>query len=369
MLPVDSRWPPASLRRMPLGYIPGASHRELILTEEQLDVAARLALARYAVLDGASGSGKTHLAAAIATSCAAMGRTVLFLAPRLPLARWLAQTLRPLGVEVQTIDGIARRVLAARFRVPPTRQGFDDPEYFEAAMQAAEPGRFDLVVIDEWQTTSDRERGFLDRIAAGSLYLVVTDSSRDLRPLSTMPAGSPERFQLAHSHRSPGRVEPFDRAYVDEELEVLPAKQVRESVRVTSLEPLADVHRSVATAVTELRERGLADCEIGLVSCVGRTASAIVTAQVAPQATPKAFLQTAPQAMTSLAADSFAYFLGLERRAVLVVEASPALTFRRRRLHNALSRATEYVHLLLPAEDVEADPTLRDWSSRERPGA
>jgi hypothetical protein len=346
---------------MPLGFVPPEAMRELILTEEQLDVSDRLARSRYAVLDGASGSGKTHIAAAVAVSCAAMGRSVLFLAPRMPLARWLAQTLRPLGVEVQTIDAIAKRILAARHRVPPVRQGFDDPEFFEAATIAARPGQYDLVVIDEWQTTTDLERSFVDRVSEESLRLVVQDSSRDLRPLSSMHIGSPERFHLATPLRSPGRVELFDRAYVDERLEVLPSQAARESVRVTSLEPLEDVHRVVTAAMTDLRARGFSPSEIGLVSCVGRSASAVVTAQIAPQAAPRAFLQTTPQAMTSMAADSFAYFLGLERRAIVVVEASPSLTFRAKRLHCALSRATEYVHLILPKEDVEADPTLQRW--------
>jgi len=361
VLPLDSRWPPATLRRMSLGYVPAESQRELLLTEEQVDVADRLARTRFAVLDGASGSGKTHLAAAISVAAVAMGRSVLFLAPRLPLARWLAQALRPLGVEVQTIDAIAKRALAARYRVPPARQGFDDPAFFEAAILAAKPGQYDVVVIDEWQTTSDSERGLVDRIADESLFVVVQDSSRDLRPLSTMVAGSPERFELTTSLRSPERVEPFDRVYVDERLEVFPARTVKDSVRVTPVDPLDDVQRVIAEAAGELRALGFAPSEIGLVSCASRSASAVVTAQVGAQASPRAFLQTATQSMTSMAADSFAYYTGLERRALLVVEASPSLTYRRKRLHCALSRATEYVHLVLPREDVEADATLSQW--------
>lgn len=367
MLPPDCRWPPTALRRLSLGYVPSPAQRELILTEEQVDVADRLARTSYAVLDGATGSGKTHLAAAIAVSCAAMGRKVLFLVPRMPLGLWLAQALRPLGVEVQTIDAVARRALAARYQVPPTRQGFDDPEFFQAATMVIEPGRYELVVVDEWQTTSDQERGFIDRVTEESMSLVVQDSSRDLRPLSTMPLGTPERFELSTSLRSPDRIEHFDRAYVDERLEAYPARSVFESVRVTPLETLDDPQAVVVAALGDLSARGFAPSETGIVSCLGRTASPLVTAQVGAQASPRAFHQTMPQAMSALAADSFSYFLGLERRALLVVEASTALAFRRKKLHIALSRATEFVHLILPIEDIEADEVLSKWLEHPRP--
>jgi hypothetical protein len=65
--------------------------------------------------------------------------------------------------------------------------------------------------------------------------------------------------------------------------------------------------------------------------------------------------------MTGLACDSFSYWLGLERRGIVVVEAPTAIARRRTRLHIALSRACEAVHFVLPRADVESDEVLSAW--------
>jgi hypothetical protein len=283
----------------------------------------------------------------------------------MPLARWLNQTLGRLGVSVQTIDSVAKRALARREGVVLERKGFDDPEFFGAATSAIQRGEFDVVVVDEWQTTSPLERAFVDRVAEGALYLIVHDASRDLSAGALPPAGSPDRIELTTSLRSPGRVRDFDRALVDEQLEPWPAAEVKASVRLTALDREQDLARAAASAINALRSRGFAPSEIGVVSCLGRTASATVTGLVSARAAPRGFHLTTPQGMSDLAADSFAYWLGLERRAVIVVEASPAATCVRKRLHIALSRATEFAHLLLAREDVEGDPVFRKWP-RER---
>lgn len=53
-------------------------------------------------------------------------------------------------------------------------------------------------------------------------------------------------------------------------------------------------------------------------------------------------------ARSGLACDGFSYWLGLERRAMVLAEFPSTLADRRKRLHIPLSRACEEVHLLLP---------------------
>lgn len=359
-------WPPTTLRRIPLGFVPRAQNHTIQLTEEQREVASSVAAAPRALLDGPAGSGKTHIAAMIAAGYAAMGRRVLFLCTRHPLALWLRQELAPVGVTVQTISGCARDVLASRSPQPPERHSYDDPEYFLAAQEAARPDAYDVVIGDEWQTTTDTERGFVARLAERGRYLEVIDSSRDLREERRGPPAGAETFTLSSSLRSPGEIEKFDAMYAKEGLDPFPGRGGR--VTLTALGSRENLQERVQNALRALVARGFAPGEIGVVSALSRAQSALVTRAVAFPAGLRPYQLHQAPALSGLACDSFAYWLGLERRAIIVVEAPTTLPLRRTRLHNAISRATDLVHLILPKDQIEADPCLREWQRLLGPG-
>ena len=236
MLSTSPEWPPKSLLRIPLGFVPRPAERELFLTDEQIAVAERLAQTHGAILDGPPGSGKTHLAAGIASGYAKLGRRVLFATPRKPLALWLGQALLPYGVVVQTVGECARRALRARWRDPPARQGFNDPEYFSAAAEAASADRYDLTIVDEWQTTSAAEQHFARRLAGNGRLIRIQDSSRDLRGIPPAIPDQPEILTLTEPLRSPGRVGPLDLLYWREGLDPLPSPAATSSVFIKSFE-------------------------------------------------------------------------------------------------------------------------------------
>jgi hypothetical protein len=150
--------------------------------------------------------------------------------------------------------------------------------------------------------------------------------------------------------------------YRHEGLDPLPSSVAAGSVLVRPYSDPSD-HLTVALeGVSFLRKAGAALGDIGIVSSVGRSQSAVVTNLCSPAALPtRGFQLTEVPALSGLACDSFAYWLGLERRAVIVTEAPGQLAKRRARVHIALSRACESVMFVLPIHDVESDETLCAW--------
>lgn len=359
---LSPEWPPTWLHRLALGFVPRAPDHILALTEEQIAVVRQLAAAHRARLDGPSGSGKTHLVAGIAQGLAKQGRRVLVLSPRWPLAMWLRQALQPMGVVVQTIDACARAALAAKYENPPARKSFDDPEFFVAAAGAVKRGQYDLVVGDEWQTTTPHEQFFVRALVGDRSFFEVVDSSRDMRdepPTDDIP---PELLlSLSRSLRSPERVELLDRLYALEGLDPLPTLRAQASVSISAVGGADDVVEGVRGALAALGARGMNPGDVGIASALGRAQSGVTTALCAPGPYPRAFPLTNASSMTGTACDSFAYWLGLERRAIIVVEAPGDIAHRRQRLHTAVSRACEEVRFVVPQADLEADQVLSGW--------
>lgn len=229
-------WPPRTLARISLGFVPREPRQVLELTEEQIEVAHHLATAHRSLLDGATGSGKTHLAAAVAAGYAQIGQRVLFLSPRKPLAIWLQRAIHPLGVAVMTIGECAREVFQAAGRPSPMRKGFEDPEYFLAASAQVKPGRWDLVVADEWQTTTPDEQRFVLAVAGHGRFIELRDSSRELRGGRVSPPEGETRLELRRCLRSPEPVARLDYAYAHDGIEPVPPRGPAAHVFVTRIE-------------------------------------------------------------------------------------------------------------------------------------
>lgn len=361
---LSPEWPPTWLHRLALGFVPRAPDHIIALTEEQMAVVRQLATAHRARLDGPTGSGKTHLVAGIAQGLARQGRRVLVLSPRWPLAMWLREALQPIGVVVQTVDAMARAALAARYENPPVRRGFVDPKFFVAAAGAVRPGQYDLIVGDEWQTITPDEQFFVRALVGDRSFFEVVDSSRDMRGEPPADGESPELLlSLSRSMRSPERVELLDRLYVLKGLDPLPTTRAQASVSVSAVGGLDEVVEGVRGVLAALRVRGMNAGDVGIVSTLGRAQSGVATALCAPGSQPRASLLTSGSSMTGTACDGFAYWSGLERRAIIIVEAPGDLSRRRTRLHAAISRACEEVHFVMPQADIDADEVLSRWLS------
>jgi hypothetical protein len=361
MTRVPVEWPPRTIPRVPLGFVPKPQDRVLTLTEEQRYLAEQLAETQGASIEGFSGTGKTQVVAAFAKAMAAFGRRVLVLSPRKPLAVWLRQSLEPHGVEVQTIDASAKAALALKWKSPPDRHGFDDPAFFQAAIAACPGSENDLVIAEEWQTTSDDERRFILALAGRRTLVTVSDPTRDLRVVPTEVSRREEVLTLSAPLRSPSRIDWLDHLYAIEGLDPLPSHLAASSVHVSPPESPERLQEHLMDLLGGLRRRGVGFGEVGVVSGLGSLHSAVVTGLTSQGSQPRAFLLRESPSLNGLACDSFAHWLGLERPVIIIVEMSQRLALRRIKMHTALSRACEEVHVVLPQSAIDSDATLTGW--------
>ncbi len=122
------------------------------LEPDQLEVLDTFAENDRVLVQGGAGSGKTLIAAEAACRHAAGGERVLLLCFTQPLRTWLAERLSGTGVEVQTVSGLAKRIVDAADGL--TRTPDAGNEYwrrtYERAGDVCRP-EWDVVVVDEGQ--------------------------------------------------------------------------------------------------------------------------------------------------------------------------------------------------------------------------
>jgi hypothetical protein len=324
----------------------------VVLDEQQRDAAHALANQRRARLDGPPGSGKTHVAAVVATAYASAGLRVLYLCPRAPLAGWVKWNLGAFGVTVKTINGHVKDVLSRAGARHVERRAYDDADFFMAGREAARPGEYDLVVGDEWQTTNSDEQAFVRAVVGDERFVEVLDSSRDMRFLPPRELEEPVGVRLETTHRhSLCRVGANGLAG---EIASAAAGKGSDSspLRVTVFSDAENLASGLQRAIDDLQKAGFAPYEIGVVSCLSRAESRAVEL-MRQVVTPPGELFGVPGRNKGIVADSFSYWLGLERRAIVVAEAPLRLASRPARIHTAASRACEFVHVMLRRDEME----------------
>jgi hypothetical protein len=354
-------WPPRALKRLPLGFVPSAGTSTLTLTDEQRSVAAQLATSDRILVSGVSGSGKTHLAVEFAKGNAAIGKSVLYLCPRKPLADWLAMALERHQVVVQTVHRCMETCLSTKSSIALPRAHFDDRVFIDAATEAVEPGSYDLVLVDEWQTLSDGERAFVARLSSRSVFVALEDPTRALYGASRQALPDLDVLFLTEGFRARDGVARLDGLYAAEGFDPFPTPMAATKVLVSVLEDPDALEQRIREAVVALWRRGFAQGEVGIVSGLARTKSALATCLRTPAFSPRSFALTEAPSRAGLACDSFAYWLGLERRAIVLSEFPSDLGDRRKKFHVGLSRACEEAHIILSRADIESDPTLVSW--------
>lgn len=358
-------WPPRVVQRIPLGFIPRGATAYFELTDEQIDTTRSIARTDVATLEGPSGSGKTHLAAQVAIAHAQqLRRRVLFLSPRKALAMWLSQALTPHGIEVFTVTKYAQGLLD-RWNTPVARTSYVDPVFFAAACDAVRHGSVDVVIADEWQAFSDEERRFVEKVARGCWFLKVTDPTRQLREVAQSPQTLSGRlFVLSEPKRGSVGLQRLCRAYADPTLTPFPASEWQKHMGVTHVDAPEDSAAGVRAALAAVEKLGIPRPEAGIVSLLGRMQSRVVQDFTTYGAQPRAFTWDRGDldlASRNLACDTFAQWNGIERKALILVDAHSDLAYRSIKMHCAISRACEYVHLVMTVEQLEADEVLTGW--------
>lgn len=342
---LKSKWPPTAIPRLALGTPLIGESTFVQFDEEQREAARFLVTQSRVQLDGPPGSGKTHIAASLAIVCAIAGNRVLYLCPRLPLAEWMKWNLEMYGVAVKTIHGHMRDLLGRAGNATAQRQGYDDPDFFQAAREAVVRGAYDLVIGDEWQATSAQEQGFVRAVVGEANFLEVMDSSRDFRYSPPREIEPSTKVALNRTFRTAGLEQVVGcMAYGSgQESGTL---EVSDGVRVSSNCGGGDLREELQSAVDGFLQEGFLPSEIGVVSCLPRARNASVDIAMRVLR-PTGRLLRGPATSHGLVVDSGAYWLGLERKAIVVTEAPISLNHRETRLWNAVSRATKSVHVLL----------------------
>lgn len=344
-LRLRSKWPPSVLPRLALGTAPKGNPGLIQLDEEQREAAQALIAERRVQLDGPPGSGKTHIAAGLAMVFAIAGYRVLYLCPRHPLAEWMKWNIEMYGVAVKTIGGHMRDVLERAGCASLKRQGYDDPDFFQAARGAVIDGSYDLVVGDEWQATSAQEQGFVRAVAGDSSFVEVQDSSRDFRYSPPREIEAIAKVQVTGSFRLDGIHRALARGPAGLE-KWTGSTDWTEGVVASELHEGRLLRNGLQEAVDGFLRAGFRADEIGVVSCMPRSGNASIELSMQVLRPPGRLLG-GPGASLGLTVDGGAYWLGLERAAIVVTELPVSLNHRDARLWNAVTRATKAVHVLL----------------------
>lgn len=352
-LHIPAGWAPRLAPRLALGTVARSDLGFVTFSEEQVESGRITGRTPRVLIEGPAGSGKTHVAAAVAIKYAISGYRVLVLCPRAPLAWWLRQGLEMYGVCVRTIHGHMSDALARTQGRAMVRTGFDDYEFFRAAGESVLRGSFDLVIAEEWQAASTLERAFIEVVAEGGKLLAISDASRDMGGPMSRGEGFESEVTLTRQYRCPEGPPVLLDSLAGANGPSLNSVEASAAWSVSILKEGGDVSWDLLEALQRFRAAGFAPEEIGVVSCLARHESRAVEI-VRRFASPRGDVLSSRMSGQRAVADSFAYWLGLERKAVVVLEAGLGLPARAVRLRIASTRATCAVHFLLRQEEWEA---------------
>lgn len=317
--------------------------RRFALDEAQLTVLDGLAENERVLVQGGAGTGKTLLAAEAARRHAAAGKKVLFLCFTLPLAKWLQTRLTGEGVEVQTVSGLAKRVVEAADG-PARGSDLTANEYwravYERASDVVEP-RWDVVVVDEGQDLTYEAWYLVGALANGRALWAFHDAGQGFWADRSPPADLFQaRFRLTRGQRCPPGIAALAARYqgATADVSTVAAAQRDGELKLVSSPGPAEVADRVAAEVDQLLGQGLTPADIGIVSLRGQTAAGAIHHR--DRIGRHAFVHADDAAMEqSLVADTFLRWKGLERPVIIVADVDPGVASLGKRMHIALTRA------------------------------
>jgi hypothetical protein len=358
---VTSSWPPHDAPRLALGYTNDRRPRRVVFGADQLDAMSALRSCDRAVVEGASGTGKTHIAVALACEYARREVNVRYLTTRGPLVAWLRPALEPLGITVETVQSCAARILTSAGHS--VRSGTDRNLCADAA-ELFRPAAREVVIADEWQDAAPEHQALALRLAEHGIFVAFVDSGRRLQPLPAAGIQTGRQFYLSEGFRTPPR------------LADLAAEYQRNAGACRPPGPLLTVRAFVAKDPSELRERlrealafvarlGIQPDATGIVSLLPQRESAVFGDCRSWQGLGVPL--DAGEAGRQLAVDNVWRWSGLERRAIILVEAALHVELRSQRMRAAITRAVDCLQLVILEQHLEHDPILSAWFRPDGP--
>jgi hypothetical protein len=323
----------------------------LALDSTQLEALDGLLENERALVQGGAGSGKTLVAAEAARRLAAGGKKVLFLCFTVPLQKWLAQRLAGTGVDVHTVSALAKRIADASGKAPagPTIDGVEawGELYGIAADHCSRD--WDVVIVDEAQDLQWQAWVLVSTLAKGRRLFAFHDPGQAFWPDRTPPR---EEFQAFYPLPRQLRGPPGIRALSDRILgksfdeAALAAARADGTIGLVTAPSPSSVPDRVGAEVDRLLSAGVELSQIGIVSLRGQLAEGAI--HTLPRVGRHAIVHADDPAMeTSLVADTFLRWKGLERPAIIVADLPEGdLTQLSTRLNIAVTRSMAFVRFV-----------------------
>lgn len=328
----------------------GLGERRFALDPDQLEVLDTFVENDRVLVQGGAGSGKTLLAAEVARRHAAAGQRVLLLCFTQPLRTWLAERLSGTGVEVQTVSGLAKRIVDAADGL--TRTPDAGNEYwrrtYERAGDVCRP-EWDAVVVDEGQDLTFEAWCLVGGLARGRRLWAFHDPGQGFWEDRSPPADLFQtRCRLKGGRRCPPGIEALAQKYLGRACDeaAIAAARREGTLRVVPCPDAAEAARGVGDEIDRLLSQGVALPDIGVVSLRGQTAEGAVHHQATLGR--HSFVHAEdPQMGERLVADTFLRWKGLERPVIIVADVAPGdVKSFGTRMHIALSRALVAVRIV-----------------------
>jgi len=322
------------------------------------------------LVEGAAGSGKTMLAREAALRLAGAGRRVLLLTFTEALAHWLRECTPVEVLEVAPIRRFALTLLgrAGLEASPPSDASGWDEVSLRAAAEALPRlnAPCDVVVVDEAQDLAAGDWVLVEELAREKPLWAFHDPAQRYWTERAIPTDLfAARFRLPSAHRChPAIQAPADRyagkAADDELIRAGLADGTLAIVTCPSENSVAD---RIAAEIDRLRADGLVPGDIAVVSLRGRAAESVVARSThfgAHAVVPA----DDPGMASTVVADTFLRFKGLERPAVIVTDlGGQGRQQTGVRMHIALTRALVAARIVAARSAVQADPILTRFAA------
>ena len=328
-----------------------AQDQRLSLDPTQLEVLDGLLENDRALVQGGAGSGKTLVAVETARRFAAAGQKVLLLCFTVPLQKWLAARLEGSGVDVVTVSGLAKRLVDSSGGDPasPVITGVEAwGELFARASDHCSRDQ-DVVIVDEAQDLQFEAWVLVSNLAEGKRLFAFHDPGQGFWVDRKPPRDLFKAFYpLPRQLRGPPGIRALSDKILGKPFDApaLAAARADGTIGLVTAPSSTSVPDKIGAEVDRLLSAGLDVGQIGIVSLRGQLAEGTIPsrAQVGRHPIVRA---DDPAMETSLVADTFLRWKGLERPAIIVADLPEgALGQLDIRLNIAVTRAMAFVRFV-----------------------
>ena len=304
-----------------------------------------------ALVQGGAESGKTLVAAETARRLAESGMRVLFLCFTVPLQKWLAQRLAGTRVDVHTVSALAK-LIAVASGAAPSEPKIDGVEawgelYGSAADHCSQD--WDVIIVDEAQDLQWQAWVLVSTLAEGKRLFAFHDPGQAFWADRKPPRDLFKAFYpLPRQLRGPPGVRALSDKILGRAFDAgaLAAARADGTIGVVMAPSTGSVPDKVGAEVDRLLSAGLDVGQIGIVSLRGQGATDAIHNRARVGRHPVVHADD-PAMETSLVADTFLRWKGLERPAIIVTDLPEgALGQLDIRLNIAVTRAMAFVRFV-----------------------